>query len=426
MKIILQIYLLFYILFLSVSSYSQDNYLQGFIVTSEQDTVTGLINFKDWEVNPKKVEFKKDATAEQKMYTPLNITAFGVAGYVFMGSIVDVENSPIRIANLSSTPTEKITQDTVFLKTLIRGEKSLYSYKKLNGDKNFYVQENGEFVLLVYKKYSVKIGARSNIAENNKFIGQLTLYLNDCPGIKSSLPNLEYTQKSLEKLFVTYYQCTKSDYVRIIPEKEKITVEGGLIAGLSITDLKLNSSFYDFLPQTDYNTSYNFSGGVLLDLIMPRNLKKLSLYNELILSTFKISGTYTYFYYEDLYTDENTMFKYAYLKLNNMLRYKILLNNYSIFLNVGISNGIAISSYNHRKQLKKIYSMDYTKESEAFASENYEMGILGGIGAQSKRWTLDVRYELGSGISQGNYSQVDSSTRRIYVLIGYRFKKKSE
>ena len=70
--------------------------------------------------------------------------------------------------------------------------------------------------------------------------------------------------------------------------------------------------------------------------------------------------------------------------------------------------------------------MDYTKESEAFASENYEMGILGGIGAQSKRWTLDVRYELGSGISQGNYSQVDSSTRRIYVLIGYRFKKKSE
>ncbi len=62
------------------------------------------------------------------------------------------------------------------------------------------------------------------MTENNKYLGQLTLYLNDCPSLQKNLENTSYTQKSLINLFQNYYECSQSE-ISFQKEEEKIRAD---------------------------------------------------------------------------------------------------------------------------------------------------------------------------------------------------------
>jgi hypothetical protein len=63
------------------------------------------------------------------------------------------------------------------------GTKNLYYYSDKRGKQHFYIGKAPDFELLIYKKY-LKEGDREKIVvENRNFIGQLNIYLQDCPSI---------------------------------------------------------------------------------------------------------------------------------------------------------------------------------------------------------------------------------------------------
>lgn len=49
--------------------------------------------------------------------------------------------------------------------------------------KNFYVLHEGEFKLLGQKKYITFKDGKRGAAENKQYVGQLTLFFQDCPKI---------------------------------------------------------------------------------------------------------------------------------------------------------------------------------------------------------------------------------------------------
>jgi hypothetical protein len=174
------------------------------------------------------------------------------------------------------------------------------------------------------------------------------------------------------------------------------------------------------MNNTEYSLSTDFSGGLFLNLVFPRNNRKWSLNNELLFTTYKVNGRYEEIENENYYTITSTELGYSYLKLNNLVRYKYPLGKVFLFLNAGISNGFVVSETNY----KKVESMFYGTEeiSEGLALEDtrkYEQSFIAGLGAGYKNFSIDFRYEKGNGMSK--YRALNSRTNRYYCLIGFRF-----
>ena len=133
-----------------------------------------------------------------------------------------------------------------------------------------------------------------------------------------------------------------------------------------------------------------------------------------------MNGTYRQEYTSNVYTDYNIDFGESYIKVNNMLRYSFPLNNFRIFINGGISNGISISETNfvreERNQLGDVTIYEY-KALER--TRKHEMAFFAGFGLKYNRFSLETRYERGNGMSL--YNSLLSETARYYVIIGFLF-----
>lgn len=64
-----------------ILSNAQSNYKPGYIVTLKGDTIKGYINYKDWDNNPKTIDFKSDLQGNKSVYSTKDITAFTLTGY---------------------------------------------------------------------------------------------------------------------------------------------------------------------------------------------------------------------------------------------------------------------------------------------------------------------------------------------------------
>ena len=300
------------------------------------------------------------------------------------------------------------------------GEKCLFYYKDSNGKDHFFIQKNDGFETLIHKKYYKETSGGYEIFENKTYVGQLKIYFQEYPENFNLIERTNFSVHSLYDLFSKYYKLAnlKPQYSKNL---ERLYVEFGLIAGISTTQLivKSNSGFAS-IANKEYSKSFDFTGGLAFDLILPRNKKKMSINSELIYVSYLATNHSEYFYSEDHYVIRDTQFGFGYLKLNNMFRYKLLNKNTRIYLNAGISNGISVTERNHQK----VYIYDYGREqiNEGAALDDtrkYEQGFLFGIGGGYGKFSIESRYEHGNGFSW--FNDLVTSTNRFYILFNYSF-----
>lgn len=419
-----KLFILFAGICLTSLCFSQDNYLPGFVIRNNGDTLKGFIDYRNWRVNPKEINFKSTIDSNPTSFIPINIKEFSVKDEVYSSGIVEVEISPVEESRLDYDPNQKIRTDTIFLQTLFRGNKCLYYYMNSNGRENFYISnKNSEPELLIYKKYLVKQGTTSLVRTRNDYIGQLKFFFSDNPKIQSKIENASYSKKDMIRLFQEYYKNTSSE-IGFKREAEKVHLEIGTMAGLSMTKLKFNSSdpAFDYLENTDFKLSTNFTGGLLFDLIIPRNRGKFSINNELLFSMYKTSGQYEYLDINDTHKKLTSEFNYSYLKINNLLRYRFLFKNISVFLNGGISSGIRIGEKMHvKKEFTTSWSGTTVYEGSPFIqTEKFELGFIAGAGVKFKNISLEARMEKGDGMI--NVPSINAWATRYNLFVSYRFK----
>jgi hypothetical protein len=401
--------------------FSQENYLPGFVINSLNDTLYGLIDYRNWGSNPNKINFKDKHDNIVKTYCPKDIIEFDVQDEIYVSAIAKAQISPIKANKLQKDPIIHIQVDTIFLQTLIKGDKSLYYYKNFNDDENFYVKNENEFELLRYKKYLKYHEGFLLVIENKEFLGQLTLYLSDCSSIQSQLKKTVYNKKSLVSLFEVYYNCLKSN-TTFQKKKDKITTEFGVFTGLSLSSIKFvsHASIFDYLVDADFNQSANISAGLFINFVLPRNQKKWAINNELLYTSYKVTGRYEIIRDENDYTLTTTEVGYSYLKINNLLRFKYPVGKIYLFINAGISNGLALEESNYRKDESILYGIEKVNEKKALdETRKYEQSYIVGSGAYYNKLSFEFRYEHGNGMSV--YSTLNSNVRRYYFFLGYRF-----
>jgi hypothetical protein len=286
------------------------------------------------------------------------------------------------------------------------------------GKEQFYIRKDSSFELLIYKKYLRLQNGQTMVGENKKFIGQLTLYLHDCPNIQEKLKETEYRKNSMENLFVNYYGCIGSG-IKFQKKTEKVRVEFGVLAGISLTTLKFRIYDKSILLNTNYPVSVNFTPGLFLDIILTRNHGKWSICNEITYSCYKVSGHFELSGDSNNHSVNTTTIGYSYLKMNNMLRFKYPAGPFFIYVNAGISNGYAISEKNYSRTETTSFTMVTVYEGNAIKfTRKWELGLIGGIGVKYKRFSLEARYESGNGMS--DLPNLTIAANRFYFLLGFR------
>lgn len=399
--------------------FSQENYMAGYVIKTNNDTLSGYIDYRDWRYNPNKIKFKNSPESSPIEFTPTDIIEFKVANEIYVAAVVETEISPNQTNNLNEDPNLHIVKDTTFLQTFFKANKSLYYYKNSQGKENFYIKQGSNFELLIYKKYLAKNNGKDVVTENKKYIGQLTLYLKDCATINSVLNNTTYQEKSLIKLFQYYYNCSSSE-VSFQRKIKKLHPEIGIIAGISSTSLQFRSDVFAYLVEAGYKNSTNFSYGVYFDFKLPRYRGKWSINNEILVSKYEVTGNYLEYESEEKNTRYITSVGYKYLKINNIVRYKHPIGHSFLFINGGISNGFSINEINALRIESKFYSTNKVEYTDALSStRKHEQGLILGSGIKKGKYSFEARYEIGNGMSV--FTTLKSTTQRFYFLMGYKF-----
>ena len=414
---------LFYFSFLNFS-FGQQNFLPGQIkLAASSEVQEGFIDYQNWDKSPDEIGFKTSLESDKKKYKPEDLEWFKVSDEHYVSANVETENSSTKVRQLEESAELNIEKKQVFLQTLVGGEKGLYFYKNKMDVENFFFKNGDNFELLVYKKYFKRVNGEKGIAYNTKYIGQLNYHFQGCSNIQAKLDNTKYEKRSLIKVFQYYYECT-GNTVEFSRASEELKTEFGILAGLSVTDLNfipkravVDASIY----RNDYEKSLDASGGLFFNLTFPRKLNKLSFNSELIYSAFNIENVYTDFTSETNYSNHYTTFNYSYIKLNTLFRYKYLLNeNSSVFVDFGISNGIALTNDRNYKEERVIANSTFEFEKEIIPLERtYEQGFVGSLGFKYQKFLFLIRHERGTGISSAD--DLSDYTSRFYFLAGYQF-----
>lgn len=407
------------LLFNSLSS--QENYVPGTVINANGDTIAGLIDYQGWKKNPRTVRFKKTANEAYVVYTPIDIVEFSVLHEIYVGGVVESEISSLDAGDLMQDPDPNIKTDTVFLQTLIKGNKCLYLFKNIDGRDNFYIKNDSKIELLLYKKYLKTTEGKSVVKELKRYVGQLLLYLADCPALQLEIEKASYDRRSLTKIFQNYYKCS-GDQMLFEKKSEKMKLEVGVLAGATITTLGFRSQSREFmtLTNTNYNHSIRFTAGLRFELLLPRNRRKWSINNELLFTSYEAAGQYLDFESDDKYSLTTTKFGYSHIKILNMVRYTHPLRKMRLFINGGISNSYSVSSTNYSKKETKFFTINSTEIGKGLSvSRTYEQGLVFGVGTKRAKFSAEFRYERGNGISA--YPALNSRTNRYYLLFGYGF-----
>tara|TARA_R110002124_G_scaffold57700_4_gene161311 strand:- start:35821 stop:37071 length:1251 start_codon:yes stop_codon:yes gene_type:complete len=397
---------------------SQEKYLPGYIKTLEGDTLPGLIDYRNWDNNPKTVFFKQKGQDRIKVYKPLDIAEFGVLDEIYVGAAVEKEVTKNTVYVHSESSAIQVRMDTIFLQTLVLGEKSLLGMKS-SGKENYYIKEGNSYTLLKYKWYLVEQNGKELKAENETYKRQLASYLGDCLYMTATLEGASYDSKSLESIFMKYYEC-KDGLPAFKKVREKVIAELGIVTGVSSTSLSFRSSQIFDILRINFPSNYSVVAGVFVDFILPRNDRKWSIYNELFYSNYTVSGSFQDITNENHYRNVEGELGYGYLKVNNMVRFRYPLGSFKVFANGGLSNGYALSETNKKTTANKFHTSESIEEGKLLdKTRRYEQGLKLGLGAIQGRLSSEFRYERGNGMS--DYIFLGVRTHRFFLLLNYRF-----
>ena len=422
----LQIVVLF-LLVPSLNVSAQKNFIEGYIITLKKDTLKGLVDYREWNLNPTLIHFT-DAAGNKNIFRPDDIAGFFIPPKdYYISSHVSLDLSSFQTKDLMEYEEPKLVRDTaLFLMTLVKGEASLYYLNDRNNREHYYVSKAGApLVELLLKKSYIKSSeghteTHAYVATVKLFKGQLIVLFNDCPELKEKINNVTYSSESLIRLLTVYNNCIHST-MEFVKKEEPIKFKFGLLAGLTLTKISFKGGSND-LTDVKMSNCYSFLAGVSFQIIFPRERAQWILENELDYKPYNNSASISELSWTGDKYDKKFSFHMGYLKLYTLLRYQYPKWKIRPFADFGMSNGYAIQS-SDTKTVVITYMGNNDKNTTTGPAikdpKLYEFGILGGIGISWWKISGEVRYEWAQGMaSQSGFS---GSENTIYFVASFLF-----
>lgn len=414
-------------LLLSKSTHAQTNVKPGYIVSLQGDTTKGFIVIKNWEYNPASIELRLEKNNTGKLYSFRDIKEFRTEKEWYISNVFEVETSPRLDNSITYDSLYNISTDSGFLQVLVKGEKSLYYYRKMNSEANLYIEEHNKPVLLRYKRFIRSTAFNIVTGQLNDYKQQLEKYLSPCINVLPLIENAVYSETVVFKIFQTYNTNCSSEKSSFMRAADKLKVELGVNAGMQMTQMSFKASAtgrqnFGQLVQYDHPASLNFTAGLWMNLVFQRGQRKASLFNELNYGSFgskwntRVNGISNSVY--AIYDCELVL---GYVKLSNMLQYKLLQRTVDLYVKAGISTTVNFEQKNAQKKdeyFGNTVNTTYGKVLER--TRKWDIGPSIGFGTAYKKISLEIRYERNKGVS--DYLATGSRAQRILLLAGFALK----
>ena len=180
-----------------VSIQAQSNYEQGYVITNNQDTILGLIDYRTDFMNGKICKFKTDSLSKEQIYYPDDIIGFRYnnSGKFYITKTINIDNIP----------------RTVFLEYLVKGIMNLYFYRDADFNMlGYYIfeDENGTLYNIFKQadKYLTKESGAEILKKDAQYRTDLNFVFGDIEQIASKLPNANFDHKTMISFTKNYHK----------------------------------------------------------------------------------------------------------------------------------------------------------------------------------------------------------------------------
>ena len=404
--------IILFLLLLNYNSYSQHTFEKGHFIDNSNKKIICLIKNTDPKNNPSKFLYKLTEEGDTKERNIENTKEFEIYNfYRYERNTVNIDlpdekpfagnGTLYNIKNLSKSREFFFKEKTIFLKSLVKGIASLYSYSSGNWHYFFYSIENKPIEQLVYKKYPKD----DNIAEFNYFKQQLSNDLKSYSLEEDEIKKLKYNEKQLVNFFFKINNPEKD----INSKESKINRKS---FGLDVRP-RLRYSNLNFEKSSGQNLNFedefSFSFGLEFQYILPYNNNKWAILIEPNYSNYNSAISFHADYINDKILIANVDYKSIDLPIG--LRHNFFLTKKSLlFANISYSiNFVFDSSF-------RLDRSDGTNfQSDELDSRN---NLNFGIGYKlNNKYSLELRYNLSRKIS--DVISWDFELQSLSIIFGY-------
>jgi len=389
---------LFFLLFLfTSSSFGQIKFERGYFIDNDNTKTECLIKNNDWKNNPAEFQYKLSENDDSKTGDVKGVKEFGIFGYSkYVRFNTEIDRSSEEVNNLTYIKDPIWSKEQLFLKILIGGKASLYSYVDGNLQRFFYSTNDSFAKQLIYKQY---LQGDDEIATNFKFRQQLWVDVKCSTTKKTIIESIDYRQKELEKYFKNYNECLGDTVVVPYTKKSRNLFNLKISPGINYSSLTVKGSSFKN-SSTVFSNTYNFRIGLEAEYILPINMNKWGI---------MIEPTYQTFHSESKTDFEHWTVNYNYFELPIGVRYYFFLNkNLKIFLNAFYIPYFGLNSHS---------TIDINNSPYLIIKSQEDLAIGGGI--EYKRISAEIRYYTSQEILSGYFSW-SSDYRKLSFIIGFK------
>ncbi len=243
---------------------AQTEFIEGYIVTLQKDTLHGLLK-EELNETSFDILFKESKTGKEKKYTPDMIPEFyRSSGELYQSNRVKVGEETLN----------------VFLKCVIIGKVGLYIYMDNRMYEHFYMHTASEgFRELITEKTTKIVSKRKYDVEYKLYEGELINAMKDCPKIESEIKKMPFNEFYIKKIIRNYHACIGAEYIEVRPAKKKWKVEFGGYVGYLLGSV-------DVGDKSELLTGNDFVGFV--NIYLPKSRGRYSVQVNYIYSRFQL------------------------------------------------------------------------------------------------------------------------------------------
>lgn len=340
------------ILLISCSSVlGQRDFRSGYIISLENDTLEGWVDYRSNLQNYGSCLFKSERGEVE--YTPSQIKGFGYINDKFFSSQI---------------------VDGSFVEVLVVGQLSLYK------SRDYYLfQKNSELFEIKSKMVEIELAGETRVKETSHWRGLTSYLVSDClTNTNDLVSNLKLEEQSLARIVVRYNKCTGSDFKEFKSIKPWAKIDYGVAVGIASSTIKTNAGgSFSYLDKS--YSSVDPTIGLLLTISSPRVSEKFSIQTELhfIKSSYsaltEVSGSFTE-YHDTFINFQTVSFPFS-------LKYSLAEKKYGGYLQGGASYEYHISSEAKLMSERVTGSVvDTYPDRQAFEINKSHIGYWGGVG----------------------------------------------
>lgn len=244
------------------------DWLSGFVVLNNQDTVRGKVQYRTSDVQFQKCFLKKEGAVQE--YSPADVLGYGIDG-------------------VKSYSSQALKNE--FAEIVAIGNVSLFKQRK-----TFLIQnESGETYPLASKTETVAKDGDVYVSEGKKWKSVLFGMISSCDVTAEDLKDLNFNQKNILELISRYNQC-KNGQTQVYTHSglNKVLVDFGIQIGRRNGELNVSSSNGVLRPIDANHKSSNMLIGGFANLRFPNFSEKISLQIGLNYQTVSLSANTTF------------------------------------------------------------------------------------------------------------------------------------